>query len=202
MSDTKSALRFAEDVAEHELEIVLDQGVHRHLRFKAPDHSFYWFEIVTWPGSLVIRGDVSDHAFSQQTTYMLSLAEDMLPYFRGNGLNPSYWAQKVRGGEGVTRFSSDAFRRQVVEELKTYGADSKLMAAVREELLEGFSFGGEEAAREALDSFSFGDFRFHDIFEWDLTEPTPQFLWCLRAILWGIARYDEVKAEIAAEAAS
>ncbi|MER6098410.1 hypothetical protein ABT154_21630 [Streptomyces sp. NPDC001728] len=197
----KAAARFADDVSEHELEIILDQGVHRHLLFKAPGHSFYWFEIVTWPGSLVIRGDVSDHAFSQQTTFILNLAEDMLPYFRGNGFNPSYWVQKVRGGEGAKRYSPDAFRRQVVEELKTYGADAQLTAAVREELLEDSDLRTEEAAREALDSFSAGDFRFHDTFEWDLTEFTPQFLWCLRAILWGIARYDEAKADVP-EAAS
>lgn len=196
----KLATRFAEDVSDHELEIVLDQGVHRHLRFKAPGHNFYWFELVTWPGSLVIRGDVSDHAFSQQTTFMLSLTEDMLPYFRGNGFNPSYWAQKVRGGEGVDRYSPDAFRREVIEHLKTYGADSKLTDAVREELLEDSDLRTEEAAREALDSFELGDFRFHDTFEWDLTEHTPQFLWCLHAILWGIGRYDEARAE--AEAAS
>lgn len=199
MSDyDKAAKRFAEDVEAHELEVILDQGAHRHLRFKAPDHSFFWFEIVTWPGSLVIRGDVSDHAFSQQTTFMLSLAEDMLPYFRGNGFNPSYWVQKVRGGENATRFSPDAFRRQVIEELKSYGADARLADAVRQELLEDTDLRTEEAAREALDSFTAGDFRFHDTFEWDLTEFTPQFLWALNAIIWGIGQYDVARKAVAA----
>jgi hypothetical protein len=37
------------------------------------------------------------------------------------------------------------------------------------------------------------DFQFHDAWEHDLTGYTCQFLWCLHAIVWGIAKYDREK---------
>lgn len=38
------------------------------------------------------------------------------------------------------------------------------------------------------------DFQFYDSYEHDLTGYTYQFLWCLHAIVWGIAKYDRAKA--------
>lgn len=69
------------------LEVVLDQGVHRHLRFRAHGRSLYWFDIHTSPGLLVFHGDAGN--------WMFSRVEDMLTFFRGGPVNPGYWGEKV-----------------------------------------------------------------------------------------------------------
>jgi hypothetical protein len=57
---TDIAERFAKETAEHDMEIVHDDGLYRHLRFRhqGPNYSsWYWFDLITVPGSLIFRGD-------------------------------------------------------------------------------------------------------------------------------------------------
>jgi len=57
---TMDAQQFLRDVASHRMEVLLDSGVYRHLKFRnAPPNSWNaWFELVTWPGSLAIHGGI------------------------------------------------------------------------------------------------------------------------------------------------
>ena len=55
--------RFLKDAAAHQMEVLRDDGVNRHLRFKNPESSAYWFEIITWPGTLCIDGDMGTFVF-------------------------------------------------------------------------------------------------------------------------------------------
>lgn len=59
---TEAAERFTKDVAGHVMTVLHDDGLYRHLRFVQPDRSGYWFEIVTWPGSLAVRGEMGGSA--------------------------------------------------------------------------------------------------------------------------------------------
>lgn len=112
MSDT-TAGRFDSDTAEHQMTVLRDDGLYRHLRFQKPGESFYWYDIVTWPGVLVVTGDNCDFMFSRE--------RDMLPWFESDTgrINPDYWAQKLRGDRGgsdiARRYSEDRLRSHVVQ---------------------------------------------------------------------------------------
>ena len=125
LADTPEAAareRFVHDTSTHELSVLRDEGEYRHLRFKAPDHGFYYFDLVTWPGHLVICGDAGDYHFSR--------TRDMFEFFepRGSrggfddveyGINAHYWGEKLQGAragrESAMSYSRDALRAHVIE---------------------------------------------------------------------------------------
>lgn len=130
-----AAERFAHDIATHEMTVLHDDGLYRHLRFVRIDtaddgtqsrSSLYWFDLATWPGVLVINGDMGSYTFGGTTE------KDMLVFFRGKQqINPGYWGQKVRGDMGLREYSEDAFCEHVTEAVDDY-ADTlqrKLLAS-------------------------------------------------------------------------
>lgn len=56
LTDPKA--RFAGDTAAHRMTVLLDQGLHRHVRFANPASRTSWFEIITVLGLLTINGDM------------------------------------------------------------------------------------------------------------------------------------------------
>ena len=66
--------RFLGDVDWHVMTVLRDDGVHRHIRLKRPDSGSYWFDLITWPGTLCIDGDCG--------TYVFRRLEDMFQFFR------------------------------------------------------------------------------------------------------------------------
>lgn len=185
--------RFKDDTARHQLTVLKDDGLYRHLRFKKAGSSYseYWFDLVTWPGTLVIRGDVQG--------YMFSRLPDMFEFFRADrrwGINPHYWAEKLEGGRrSAQEYSQDLFRQLVAEHtadaIRWCDAPRGIGKAVRTEILnQHLSF--EEEAREVLEAFEYEGFSFEDTWEWDFHDYERSFLWAAHAIQWGIARYDKV----------
>ncbi|URN11302.1 hypothetical protein LUW77_03145 [Streptomyces radiopugnans] len=94
--------------------VLHNDGLYRHLRFMSPRTSEFRFELVTWPGSLTIRGDYGDpHTFSR--------LDDMFQFFRADrrrGINPHYWAEKLGrdgGRRSVKSYSEELLRQLVVE---------------------------------------------------------------------------------------
>ena len=118
-----SEQRFLEDVKDHKMTIIRDNGVDRHIRFKRENGSPYWFDIVTYGGRLIIDGDMG--------TYVFARIEDMFDFFRtkkndwnynkdGLSINPSYWGEKLRAVENygygsgkILEFSMDIFKKKV-----------------------------------------------------------------------------------------
>lgn len=148
-----AAERFQRDTAGHEMTIVHDDGLHRHLQFKAPGASFYGFELVTWPGSLAIRGGMDG--------FMFSRIMDMFEFFRGKRINPDYWAEKTEGGrDSCKRYSQEKFcqvvKERFVEEVRDGGTPRGLGKAVRAEILNSDEIGWEDDARRVLDEFEYG----------------------------------------------
>ena len=47
-----------EHTDKHELHVLHSDGLYRHLRFQAPGTGMWHWDLVTWPGSLAIRGDI------------------------------------------------------------------------------------------------------------------------------------------------
>lgn len=152
-NDTMTAMaeRFKGDTAGHEMTVLHDDGLYRHLRFRRPDRGSYWFDLITWPGNLTVNGDCGTFTFSR--------VEDMFEFFRGYRVNPQYWAEKIRGETRVKSYSEDRFRQQVKED----AADAEeeypgLSAAVEERfygVLAEWDTGYEDGARRALDEFRY-----------------------------------------------
>jgi hypothetical protein len=188
--------RFLEDVSRHEVTILRDDGLYRHVRFSRPNSGIMRFDLVTWPGYLCYCGDVGEFVFSR--------IDDMFAFFRrpDGGINEGYWAEKcyAQDRDGVKRYSPEKARQQIVDYLEAVDADDVVKQAVEDELLFAMDDMGEEGFRSEVDSFSCenadgGEFRFHDFYEYDLTEYSFRFIWCCYAMSWGIRQYDLMKGE-------
>lgn len=188
----EAAARFARDTAQHRMTVLHDDGLYRHLRFMARRSSEFWFDIVTWPGSLAIRGDIDGHMFSR--------LPDMFEFFRADrrwGINPRYWAEKTEGGiRSVQQYSEALFRQLVVEyfveSARWDGVPAGTGKAIRTWILNG-DLSDERHARNVLEDFAHREFEFADVWEWDFHDYTPSFLWVCHAIVWGIAQYDRIR---------
>lgn len=194
------AARFKADTAKHQMTVLHNDGLYRHLRFAAPKPNswIHWFEIVTWPGHLAITGDMESFSVKADAdTFMHARIPDMFEFFRGKGINPTYWAQKVSGGAGVKAFSRDEFISEVLDYIKD-SATPGLRDEVTEEIFGDQSIGCSRTAHAALYDFEHKGFRFDDTSELDFERFTPHYLWCCHAIVWGIRQYDAARKQVTA----
>ncbi len=81
---------FAEDIANHELKILTDDGTTRLLCFANPDSVIYKVYVTTWPNHLAFSGDVGTFVFSNHD-------KDMLFWFPDN-YDLDYISEKLRAG--------------------------------------------------------------------------------------------------------
>lgn len=198
----RAAERFLTDTADHVMEIALDQGLYRHLRFRKPGTGFNWFEIITTPGQLTIHGDMG--------TYVFSRTEDMFTFFENSrgSINPHYWTQKAQAQDihsPVQEFSRDVFVEHVLEEFWNRRENLEDATAVwreiREELLDEYGPSGHEVmAITAAMEFNSGGFEFYDVAEWRLKDYNFHYLYALHAIVDGIRRYRAHQALVQSEA--
>ncbi|MBU0592470.1 MAG: hypothetical protein KKH74_01905 [Gammaproteobacteria bacterium] len=194
-----AADHFKRDIAKHEMQVIRDDGVNRHIRFKRPGTMCMHFDLLTWPGYLCYTGDMG--------TYVFRRLHDMFQFFRRFENYPPYrmdlryWAEKLEAcdrGDGFEAFSSDAFRAavKVYFDQATEGDDwtderkASLWEEINNDVLE--SFYGEHEAFLALRDFRHDGFQFID-WEFDCKEYTPRFLWCCHALEWAICTYDAAK---------
>lgn len=178
-----------------EMEVAHDESLYRHLKFTDPDRrSCLWFDIITWPGSLVINGDMGTYSFSR--------IKDMFEFFHEplgkRKINPGYWAEKCTAEDTHCRiktYSPERAREVVLawigEESDPYGG---LAEAVETEVLS-YVDEGEVTFRDAVDNFSYEEFQFADFWEKSLTEYSYQYLWCCHAIVYGINEYRKWEAK-------
>jgi hypothetical protein len=204
--------QFLRHVAQHEMRVLHDQGVYRHLRFQQPGTTNLYFDIVTWPGFLAYTGDMGDYVFNR--------VEDMLTFFRGHRPNPQYWAEKcvsVSKHSPLEKFSETKFKSAIKEALEEHidarypaptvepdaepeprrkareTAIQELRDEVDEDVLSclGDDMDGRAAIQAAVNFVDSQDRQpFGDIYENDFTEWTYRFLWCCEALPWAIALYD------------
>jgi hypothetical protein len=60
-AEKAAAERFPRDTANHQMTVLFENGLYRHLRFDAPDGSGYRFDLVTWPNRLAFQGEPGGH---------------------------------------------------------------------------------------------------------------------------------------------
>jgi hypothetical protein len=198
--------RFLADVREHEMHVLRDEGVYRHLRFSKPGTMDDHFDLVTWPGYLCFTGD--------RGTYVFWRKEDMLTFFHqaqegALRINPYYWSQKVEAQDkngGVFEYDHRMFTRYVLDDLigwlREGKRDGTLSKESRRELWESvcdevlcLREEGETLAKNAAMDFTIilegNIYSFSDVWEWDCRDYTNCFLWACYAIAWGVSRYGE-----------
>jgi len=185
---------FRREVVEHEMTIVLDQGLHRHLRFRRPGTGIWAFDIITWPGRLMITGDIADFAFAR--------LPDMFEFFGGDPdrINAHYWGEKLIAPRDCRSYSEARFRavvgglyREAVEDGAIAPDDAEpVWHDLELEVLE-YAY-ARELAMPAAEAFESHSFEFHDVWDWDVRDFDWHYLLCCWAIVWGIAKYREHKA--------
>jgi hypothetical protein len=205
--EQRAAERFKLDTTKHQLTVLHDDDLYRHLRFKNPSNSAHWFDLVTWPGTLVIKGDMGTYTFSRN--------QDMLDFFRrsawNGGPNLHYWAEKLDAADtsaGVREYSEELLRQHVADDLAELTdsgtVTTEYLTGLREELddeLLGecsmWCLQDEGDALAGVRQFEYrprGEEPFtFDSTEWDVQDWAWHYVWCCHAIVWGIAAYDRAK---------
>jgi hypothetical protein len=199
-----SAARFARETRGHEMTVLHDDGLYRHLRFASPDGSGYRFDLITWPNRLTFHGQAGTYVFSVWPT------EDMFQLFRessvGDQPNFGYWNEKlVAWSEPAIQFSNELFDKQVAKELEKaeefFPGVTAAWQAKTEGFLAEYSTECEETAREALAAFEYlpegqwGEaWRFRYTSGWQLDDYDWRYLWACHAGLWGANQYSAAKA--------
>jgi len=186
--DIKAADQFTAYVTNHQMTVLHDDGLHRHLRFGTPG-AVGWFEIVTWPGSLTIHGDLGGtHTFSRLT--------DMFEFFRDRPINPGYWAEKTPDyGISLKEYSEDVLREQVVDAIRDLDDADEDTGQAAKRILAAIDDGDacdEDGARELLSEGEDAGL-WSDSWEWDLTYWSQPYLRACHAIVWAIRQYDAAK---------
>ncbi len=210
--------QFLKEIESHVMEVIRDDGLYRHIRFREPGTMMQHFDLITWPGYLCYCGDMG--------TYVFSRLADMFAFFRSDrryaqesgrtlGINLGYWSEKLEAVDGTRRngsakeYSPEVFSQIVKEKLvywmRDYGLDRserrELRESVEDEVLN-CADEGDVRAYDAANGFSVTigghTFEFQDFWEHDLTDYTHRFIWCCYALAWGIQVYDESKEAVAA----
>lgn len=172
---------------QHTAEIVLDHGLHRHVRCRVNDQWHMAFDVVTWPGYLSISGDMG--------TFVFSSIDDMFTFFRGHFDNPNrgYWAEKLTAvcrTDGHEKFSHEKFAERVREQLEEC-TNSDFREEVESILSHMDDYTEVELLRQ-LSEVDDGDW-FSDFCEVRNNEHTVRYQWACHAIPWAIAQYDKQK---------
>lgn len=189
---------FERHTREHQITIALDNGVYRHVICSKPGTSIYRFEIVTYPGHLVVSGDMGSWTFCR--------IRDMFEFFRypEGHINRPYWAEKLvavdRVGNEVghpgKEFCEDTFQQNVLEQLQNMEAPAHVVERVRDEVFP-YCADGAHAAMQALRDFDEDGYSFPDFFELPYTNWTFHYTWICLAIVWAINRYDSARGSVA-----
>ncbi len=190
--------RFLKDVAQHEMTVVRDDGVSRHLRFQKPGTYDMHFDLITWPGYLCYTGDMG--------TYVFKRLKDMFAFFRTEGLriNPGYWGEKLQAVDscdGYRQWSKHKFEQLIRDAFDEWVEDGELSTAQKKALQAQFesdviraSDYGKDTAYLAARDFEFaGQSPFQDWWEVDTDEYSFRFIWCCYALAWGVQQYDEAR---------
>lgn len=195
---------FLNDVKNHKMHILQDNGVCRHVRFENPADSNQWFELHTGPGYLYYRGDMGNYAFER--------IADMFLFFSVNDLKikPDYWGEKL---VSISRFGRyKEFDKGLLEQALQPYVDTFLQSLVAEgdktdflsdvEGILSSDYQTEVEADERISRYSFIDNHlnleccpFQDFYFWDydFQDYTYHFIWACYAIAWGVQQYYQSK---------
>jgi len=209
---TITEAEFLKDVSTHVVEVIRDDGLFRHIRFKRPGTMCMHFDLITWPGYLCYTGDMGTYVFRRLNDMFEFFRTDrMSSYAKANNLtldiDPGYWGEKLEAvdrGDGFKEWSVAKFKKRLIEQFnewadgENFSVEDKLKAfkILENDVLDCLEDGGKEHAyRSAMDCEIYSNRPFEDFYEIDTEEYTHYFIWCCYALAWGIAEYDKVVAK-------
>lgn len=199
---------FQNDIKDHSMEVLMDNGLYRHLRFSKDGSNVFRFDLVTWPGHLSITGDMESFTFSR--------LDDMFSFFRtdrvakpGGKFDPEkntnlgYWAEKVvaQAPGGITKL----YGQKIANAIKSYVEDDEEgverfgkdeWTEIKEEVrdLEQRAMNDPDSELKELVSdiydFECNGFSFVDFWDHRLEAYTYHFAWSCAAIAYGVREYD------------
>lgn len=203
---------FLRDVAKHQMTVLREDGVYRHIRFAKPNDSDMYFDLLTYPDGLQYAGDMGTFVFERE--------KDMFGFFRNGGypraerqdwgIKPGYWSEKLqalsRFEGGFEEFSPEAFEARVRQFVEDH-LDGMLYADEeredqRAEILDSLDevLSDLDSKPEAVAYWQLSETEHSDIFtdfhEARCTEYTFHYLWCCYAVVWGIEQYDLYKEQL------
>lgn len=171
------------EFAEHRVEVKLDVGLHRRWLCSSPNTGMYSFTIVTFPGRLVVAGDIGFLALERQ--------DDMLAWARSSLRDLDYVAQKVPQCIQTREYDPDIAREWCRTELAKLKQDGGKPDGWVERI---------EVIKEVLEDWIDDEGRtmseLHEAGLFDSGDPpdfrnwTYNFLWCVSALRWFIKRLD------------
>lgn len=118
--------QFRASTTEHELTVLHDDGLYRHLYMGQPNTGMWSWNVITWPGYLTIVGDIGGG-------YTFVRLRDMLTFFDTSGygdyygdgspyLQADYWAEKLTH---ACRDSARSYDKDlVIQHVREYVAES------------------------------------------------------------------------------
>ncbi|WP_329390066.1 hypothetical protein [Streptomyces sp. NBC_01716] len=207
MSDI--AKRFKSETVGHEMTVLHDDGLYRHLRFSNPKSELYWYEVVTTPGQLVFSGDGESFVFRA--------IPDMFKMFRrtseSGGINATYWSEKCKSGNEFS-YSRELFEAHVWKAVAAAEPQYReLRENVQKEIFNSESFNVDYEADALFAALNFvhhltarpksgelhpAPFTFRRIHDWDLRDFDWWYLFACHAIKDAIAQYDAARQAVAA----
>lgn len=177
---------FKNDVASHAMTIENDSGVHRSVYFGKPDSNCYSFRLVTWPGHLAITGDMGSYTFAR--------VPDMFHLFRDDVCR-AYLEEKLVASctsSGARAFDWEHFKKSLLSGFDDDDTDNRAaVVELLDQCREQDEHEAVELARNWPDDAPYVEWC--DMGNAFAGKPTYHFLWCLEAIVWGIAQYDAAK---------
>ena len=195
---------FDKEILGHEMTILHDDGVYRHIRFNQPGSSIHLFNLTTFPNHLCFSGDMG--------TFVFSRVEDMFRFFRNDrdAISPSYWGEKLQSIStygGYEKFNEDVFKETVEEWFCSYRDNfddvelaDKIWSDIKGRIINRASDEGDgifsmQAVYDYVYEDDDEDIEIRDIFQdfWEhsCTRYEQNYIWCLWAILHGIKMYDK-----------
>jgi len=207
----KVLTNFRRDTYDHQMTVLHDAGVYRHLRFGHADGGTpYSFHLITYPGGLLYRGDMGDFVFER--------THDMLEFFRRPAgerkyrIDLRYWAEKLKASErgGAREYDPDGFADEIRRHRREWVRDNwysttkdqrrDLWESVDRSVLDYSD--DEHRGPVAAYDFSWRDgsarCQFDDIFDSEhaFKRYTHSFMWCCFALVWAVEQYDKSKTAV------
>lgn len=198
---------FMKTINFHTVEVIVNDGYNRRIKFQNFSNNKYDFEIITWEKVLCIMGYMGNYVFSRN--------KDMFVFFKPKDLGsiniyPDYWSSKLLSVDkkyGYRKYDPEKLHDCIKKYYSNFmilglGMEERqsLWHNIQDEVLVHVD--EEHNVYSAIDRFSFqkegsGNIDFNDFFklygEDSLKSYTDNFLWCCYAIIWAVDWYYQIK---------
>jgi hypothetical protein len=187
--------RFLNDVKDHKMTILHDDGVFRNIKFARQNTINMSFTLTTWTNHLCISGDMGCYVFSR--------LEDMFHFFSTPNnelsINEGYWCEKLQSiskfgsnNGSIREFSAERTVKSIKLDLQDSEASKEQLEEFNDLLETAEELDNEEEFRQLFeDNQDIVRPIFDDLELWEhyCYNPTFHIQWCLYAIKWGIMQY-------------